>query len=289
MCPDYRVAYYLPLSGQKLRFDRPPDFRWKRIEVPCGRCLQCRKARAGDWVTRMMCEWKFHERGSFLTLQFRPENRPPTLEAAYPAFQRFMSDFRKEIAPCRVRYAVCGEHGPVTGHPHFHALIFGWQDHSDWEPCGRGRSVVYRSAFLDRFWAHGHVGVGPLEAGCIAYVAGHAQKALIAPAGRSLFRCSNRPGMGRLFVERYARQGIYSNDAVIFPGPQRRRVPRYFDRAVLSDEQRFDLNLQRSLKSAQRRAAESSQARREACEVYERLMLERRMRGEPTYLPRGKA
>jgi hypothetical protein len=287
MCPFYREAYYLPLSRQKLRFDAPPDFRWRRIELPCGKCVQCRKARAGDWVTRLLCEWKFHERGSFLTLKFRPEERPQSLEAAYPDFQAFIRRLRKAIAPCRVRFAVCGEHGPVTGHPHFHVLVFGWQDASDWEPVARGRAVCYSSAFLQSLWPRGWLTVGPVEDGCIAYVAGHAQKALVSPGGRSLFRCSNRPGIGRPFIERYQPE-IYANDAVVRPGGVRRRVPRYFDRLALTDEQRFDLNLQRSLRGERRRAFESSQARREACDLYERLMLERQLSGLPTYLPRGK-
>ena len=287
MCPHYREAYYKPLSREPIRFDRPPDFRWRRIELPCGKCFQCRKARAGDWVTRLMCEWKFHERGSFLTLKYLPEHRPESLQAAYPDFVSFMKRFRKAIAPCRVRFAVAGEHGPRTGHPHFHVVVFGWQDAADWEPLARGRALCYSSAFLQALWPHGWLTVGPVADGCIAYVAGHAQKALLCAAGRSVFRCSNRPGMGRLFVERYRRE-IFANDAVIRPGGIRRAVPRYFDRAVLSDLERHDLNLQRALRFERKRAFESSQARREACERYERLMVERRMAGEPTYLPRGK-
>src|SRR5262249_13383077 len=110
---------------------------------------------------------------------------------------------------------------------------------------------------------------------------------MMSPDGRSLFRCSNRPGIGRVFVERFQRE-IYANDAVIRPGGRRLPVPRYFDRAVLSDDERYALGLVRAARGEAKRRVESSQVRREACELYERLMLERRIAGEPTALPRGK-
>ena len=48
------------------------------VNVPCGKCIECRLDYSRSWAFRMICELEYHEAASFLTLTYDDENVPLT-------------------------------------------------------------------------------------------------------------------------------------------------------------------------------------------------------------------
>lgn len=87
-----------------------------------------------------MLEASLQKDNSFLTLTYKDETLPITsdgLPTLNPQdFTLWLKRLRKEIAPLRVRYFMCGEYGTKTERPHYHAIVFGLP------PCLRGQTKI---------------------------------------------------------------------------------------------------------------------------------------------------
>ena len=46
------------------------------IEVPCGKCVECRLARAKEWSNRCLMELPYHKFNQFVTLTYDDEGDP---------------------------------------------------------------------------------------------------------------------------------------------------------------------------------------------------------------------
>lgn len=95
------------------------------MEVPCGKCLSCRIARAREWALRLQHEREYWESACFLTLTYSDENLPSNGSISKSVLQLFFKRLRKKIHPGRIRYYACGEYGEKFGRPHYHAIIYG--------------------------------------------------------------------------------------------------------------------------------------------------------------------
>lgn len=122
---------------------------------PCGRCKACLEKYASDWTQRMLDEYNSVGRiGVMLTLTYDNDHLPPDGNLHKDDFQRFMKRLRKQIAPQKVRYFMCGEYGGKFGRPHFHAVLFGWCP-PDIKRVGY--KDYYKSRFIERLWPNGFV------------------------------------------------------------------------------------------------------------------------------------
>ncbi|MFN7611381.1 MAG: hypothetical protein ACK5QX_10675, partial [bacterium] len=117
---------YFPLqgwrsaSGPGVTFNQRKGYVDKPVQVPCGRCIGCRLARASQWATRIAHEASLHEANSFLTLTYSNEHLPADLSVDVIALQKFMKRLRKALYPAPVRFVACGEYGENTLRPHYH-------------------------------------------------------------------------------------------------------------------------------------------------------------------------
>ena len=96
------------------------------INVPCGKCIPCRKRRASHWSFRIMEESKISSSACFLTLTYEEapytQNGFPTL--VKKDYQNFLKRLRKLAPNKKLKYFACGEYGTQTQRPHYHAIIF---------------------------------------------------------------------------------------------------------------------------------------------------------------------
>lgn len=100
--------------------------------VACGRCVNCVKRRISGWSFRLRKESQQHLKAEFVLLTYsdppRTAKRLKTLckRDIQLFFKRLRQLYwhRQRIRP-RIVYYVCGEYGPATARPHYHALIFG--------------------------------------------------------------------------------------------------------------------------------------------------------------------
>lgn len=171
----------------------PPSFF-----LPCGKCKECRLARASDWATRIELEARGHERKCFLTLTqstsnleyniyeksdadalkdeaefmgISPAEQEDKLSSRVPSvkvgtLQKFVKRLRKYNGShpsegfLRVYYG-CGEYGSIKGRPHYHMMCLGYCP-SDLEYFGKSKKGfdIYRSPSLEKIWKRGFVFVG---------------------------------------------------------------------------------------------------------------------------------
>lgn len=166
------------------------------VEIPCGKCLQCRLEYSRQWANRCMLESLSHEKNCFITLTYNDMNIPKT-DKEYPNsitgemqfnktlkkedFQLFMKRFRKELSKSgiQIRFFACGEYGSQTLRPHYHAIIFGWfPDENDLtlvETSELGYPL-YSSKTLEKVWPYGFNIVANMTWETCAYVARYCTK-----------------------------------------------------------------------------------------------------------------
>lgn len=142
------------------------------IEVPCGKCLACKQNRAKEWAMRLFHEWTYWETSSFITLTYDEEHLPagdfPSIDKTH--LQLFFKRLRKNIdqknkllpedKKIKIKYFACGEYGDTYGRPHYHAILFGFDEYQT----------------IHDTWGKGIVHVGTVTAESIRYVANYVEK-----------------------------------------------------------------------------------------------------------------
>jgi len=190
------------------------------LELPCGRCMDCKIRRASDWATRLAHEAAQHDRNCFLTLTFsddglalrelRHGTHPADLNLA--DWQLFAKRLRKELTSQQrrmekklgipkqpvlgFRFFQVGEYGDQGNRPHYHALIFG-QDFT-----GEGETwktelgfPAWNSRTIEKAWPYGLHQIQNMTPETIAYVSRYVQKKLYGHAReRSLERLDLQTG-----------------------------------------------------------------------------------------------
>jgi len=192
----------------------------ERHEVPCGRCTQCRIARAREWAIRCVHEaWACGGRAGFSTLTYRDEDLPAYASLDPDEFTKFWKRLRK-TAGGPLRYYACGEYGETTSRPHYHVIVFGLGacscDVLAWRrgvlnpavDCG----CAARSAIM-RAWGRGGVDrVGSVTYDSARYTADYIGKSYLGRgAGAFYFPrkapfCVMSQGLGRRFCDENAAQ-----------------------------------------------------------------------------------
>lgn len=204
--------------------------RYITLDIPCGKCILCRQARAWDLSVRAFLELRTTpgKVASFITLTVDDE----VLDEVFPGgvlihrpWQLFAKRLRKRIGS--FRYLMCGEYGEKSHRPHYHAVIFGHDlyDRKFFIDGKYGEKLAYcDSPLLRDCWlkGHGNVMCRPVNENAIAYVAGYVVKDIIGehdvrfwynysdleskglrPFKESYTRWSRNPGLGFEYLKRF--------------------------------------------------------------------------------------
>lgn len=172
------------------------------VRVPCGKCLNCRIARAREWSIRIMHEVDYHPANVFATLTYDDDHLPSDNSLKKSDLSRFWKRLRKDLGDRRIKYFGCGEYGERFGRPHYHAIIFGVA------PDEKG--------LLESNWPYGFVHVGTVTYDSARYVADYVSKVDGALATRMYgyrtlpFKVQSN-GLGRQFAldnEQYLRDNL---------------------------------------------------------------------------------
>lgn len=232
------------------------------FKVPCGKCADCRFARAGDWAVRCMHEAQMHEVSSWVTATYADEFLPDDYSVHREELQRFNKALRYRFG--EFRFFACGENGGRYGRPHYHQICFGL-DFPDKVPIGQSGAghLLYHSPRLDEAWGKGMCKIGAVTLQSAGYTARYEQKKLAADdAGETwvhpvtgvlckvappFLQMSRAPGIGSTWFDRFAGD-VFPSDFVMVDG-RKCRVPAYY-LAKLEERE------QREIKASRRRAAE---------------------------------
>lgn len=240
---------YRPLPGSpdnRLVFSKLKTWRdLPGIELPCGRCMACRLARAKDWSTRLGNEAQMHEKKCFVTLTYSDKNLPDDYSISVREVQLFMKRLRQKHTD-KIRFFCVGEYGDKTQRPHYHLILFGcdfFEDRKLWRQ-GINGDLNYRSPLLETIWPWGFSEIGDVSPGNIGYVARYAvskwygetskahytrihpltgQEVLVKP---EFLTSSRKPGIGATFYAKY-RDDIIGKDFIVMEGIKT-TVPAYY-------------------------------------------------------------
>lgn len=230
---------YCPVSAYRTRdgitFQRSRSLSGEKFDLPCGQCIGCRLERSRQWAVRLVHESKFWRRNSFLTLTYDDRHMPVGGTLVKRDFQLFMKRLRKARAE-PLRFYACGEYGPTTLRPHYHAILFNCSfpdgilhSRNDRDQC------YYRSDELNGLWDKGHCLISDVTFDSAAYVARYCVKKVTGDRADSHYAgrepefalMSRRPGIGSDYYRRYG-QEVRDHDSVVIDG---REVspPRFYD------------------------------------------------------------
>ena len=150
------------------------------IEIPCGKCMECRLSYSKQWANRMMLEAQDHSSSYFLTLTYDDDHVHSNEFGLLTLYKKDIQDFfkrlRRRIEPDTIRFFACGEYGEHTFRPHYHAIVFGLTL-DDLEPFGFSSGYpVYTSEFISSIWKNGHVLVSSVSWDTCAYTARYVVK-----------------------------------------------------------------------------------------------------------------
>src|SRR5688572_7925162 len=137
---------------------------------------------------RCMHEASLYPQNAFVTLTYDDAHIPPGGRLDYPEFQRFIKRLRKDFAPSRVRFYMCGEYGSLYHRPHYHACLFGidFEDrlYAATLPSG---AKSYTSDRLSRLWPLGFSSVGDVSFESAAYVARYCVQKVTGPGSKAYY------------------------------------------------------------------------------------------------------
>jgi len=259
-----------PKSGKPVLFFKEDSVRqwpgYESLQVPCGRCIDCRLRYSLNWAVRCVHEqqtWAEREmpgRSIFITLTYSPEFLPSDGSLSLEHFQNFMKRFRKRckgdspvlnqrtgVVEWPIRFFHCGEYGEKFGRPHYHALIFNF-DFPDKvflrsSPSG---SRVYTSEILSELWPFGIHEIGDCNFDSAAYVARYITKKISGDEAEEHYsKCdeqgnfvklkpeyltmSRRPGIAKNWIDQFE-SDVFPHDFVVLRDGSKISPPKYYSR-----------------------------------------------------------
>lgn len=196
------------------------------IEVPCGKCLNCRIQKRTEWNTRLLHELESWDNALFVTLTYDNEHLPDNKSLSKDDLQKFFKRLRKRLNK-KIKYYASGEYGDINNRPHYHTLIFGvgYEDIENiinsWNMCDWNSYRIKN-------------GIGLVEADSINYVTGYISKKYSGELEYDTYTKSGREtpfsvmskGLGLSYLLKEI-ETIQERQYVTIKG-QRRSIPKYY-------------------------------------------------------------
>ena len=142
------------------------------LVVPCGKCLLCLSKRRDEWSTRLQLHsFGYYHMPLFCGLTYDPDNlrygeTGATLcKKDLQLFVKRLKD-RYNLYNTKFSFFACGEYGDLYGKPHYHILLFGFDElfelyQNDWLKAHQK---------LREVWQLGNVDIGIAKWSGIHYV-----------------------------------------------------------------------------------------------------------------------
>lgn len=208
------------------------------IEVPCGKCDECRVSHAKEWAVRCMCEYYSRpddERARcwFLTLTYDELHNDGLLHPIH--LTKFIKALRKRYKNLKLKYFVAGEFGSRSYRPHYHMIIYNLPI-DDLERL-RFKTDLFTSKYIEKTWGRGIISIGQVSLQSCNYVARYALK-------KNTSDCFIRMsyGFGKQFFLNKMKD-IVSNNYLTLPKNgkiMKASIPRYFMkiyRSIVGDDE----------------------------------------------------
>lgn len=220
-------------------FNEETPLKEKVYTIPCGKCRGCRISKAKDWAIRAVAELKAHKKAAFLTLTYNNENLPKKRSLQKKDLQNFWKRLRKSNE--KIRYLACGEYGPRTKRPHYHAIVFGyWPEDAKFYNTNITNDDLFTSKKLNSIWQKGYVIVGRVTYKSAAYVARYVYKKAFGTdintkkgQEKEFVLTSRKPGLGDYVLHGEEFEKLKRNFGILIKtetGVKNGGLPQFFRR-----------------------------------------------------------
>lgn len=220
--------YPIRLKRSRAQWDYQSKSLTYYNEVPCGKCLECKKIKAMQNAFRFERHTREYPLAWFVTLTY-DDTYVPVSDNGYMTLRKkdvqdFLKRLRKSKPGLKISYYAIGEYGDDTKRPHYHAII--WNVGSE---------------AIRKAWGKGFVTVAPVSGARYMYVA----KYMLKPVSEELEKlplwdgekekvlCSNCIGMEYLKNEQTRR--MIENlelDHVVMENGIKLPLPNYYKEKV---------------------------------------------------------
>lgn len=235
--------------------------------IPCGNCMECRRAHAAQWAFRCCKEAKEYKDNIMVTLTYNDDNVPKgtkidpdtgecseSLTLCKRDVQLFIKRLRKHYKDQNIRYYMCGEYGDQFGRPHYHIIFFNLkvEDLYFWRysKCewSKDKNMLFRSKTIEQLWNKGHVELNEVNYETCCYVARYVEKKwkghnsdehYLLKGQVPEYTCmSRRPGIGYAFYQKNKEK--FQNEETFWQTTRKglkEVIPgRYFDKLIEKDD-----------------------------------------------------
>ncbi len=241
MCLYPRLIFNHRYKPNKKNNFNPPvctDERLLYVPVKCGKCIECRRAKAREWKIRLCEEIKKNKQiPLFVTLTFSEEainsliyetGKPGANDIATTAMRRFNERWRKRYKKAIKHWCVSelGHNG--TERVHLHGII--WVDTQE------------QKESISEIWKYGYVYIGKyVNFQTINYIVKYVTKIDIDHKGyEGIILCS--PGIGKGYDNRHNRfNGEETNELYTLPNGIRLPMPIYYRNKTYTESEREEL------------------------------------------------
>lgn len=255
------------VSGDSTSYQYECETTPETLQVPCGRCSECRRLRAASWRHRLIAEHLYgeHKNALFVTLTIAPDYYDDDPVNLVPQYLRiFWENYRNYFVEDGVRarmpkYWFTTELGDEHGRLHLHGII--WDSKFYIPPEAYHHSQLVRpsrramserekeiSHSLSVCWPFGFNWIGcECSARTMSYITKYITKEVnYDPTFVSRVYCS--PGLGRCQLDvvgltQYIRRTAQRLDYPMVPSSSKRvPAPRYYLYRCLSDLERRQIS-----------------------------------------------
>lgn len=231
----------------------PPDYY---IKIPCGVCVECRRAKANEWKLRLECEREVSKNALFITLTFDEVSYAEFRLDVGLAVRRFFERLRKEYKRY-IKHWLITELCPSSGRIHLHGVLFdvplpinptSWT-RSVYKKSGRGKygaflindgEVARTNEWLRSFWKYGNTWVDILRPESIGYIVKYMLKpSTVDPNYKPQLFPSK--GLGKSYAQKNSAHHRLSDGTTstrfMYKGfPM--SLPRYLSKKIFTDDER---------------------------------------------------
>ena len=224
----YRRRGINPATGKHFTAASADDLKkwtasaFEELPVRCGRCINCKKAKASSLIARCVAESRMHDDSAFVTLTVSDEKIHgvfPNGSLVHEPFQLWMKRLRKRLCFSGLKYMMCGEYGELSQRPHYHAIVFGVSpyEYVDSGVVDTRFNTPYRQRYdnpvFQDTWSFGQVYVGTVTPASVAYITGYTLKQDLLGRDSDWYKSrdllpeyvkwSRRPGLGWSYFHKF--------------------------------------------------------------------------------------
>lgn len=238
------------------RLENVPEFfldenYFRLVEVPCGKCVNCKLDYARQWSIRCELESYLYPKNYnfFITLTYsddfltRYNDNATLVKKEFSLFlKRLREYFRVNFNHTGIRFFGCGEYGSKTMRPHYHSILFNCplellNDFKYYSTTELGFDL-FTSETLNKIWSFGYVVIGEYSYQSAGYVARYVSKKVFDETPtlyddlgieKEFSLCSRRPGIARGYFDLNREKIFNNNGRLVLKGGKEVNIPHYFD------------------------------------------------------------